>query len=395
MTNNPPKKPPFSMKQYMEKVAYAAQQRPEISHRIYATAAEKIRFESRSVSGPARHEMHRIAAHLDSLAAQATVAPMNFATGDIPQTPTSVTPHHADDIQELVSQMVAARHDENGHPVDDLVASARLAQMQQDAEKSDAPAVSTVPQSSLKALTGSTALCQYGGSVTNAASGNSNLSPVSGTTAYQETTVVRWDGDPGEMQTVTIDGWIQTSGGGGTYPAGTNAAGTFYSYRPFMHAFFGSSRGAPAEVYVDIGRGAQFSVATNFLVVNVGMDQPCPANPTEVAGSMVLGASMGFRQTNHQSPLLRTVYINNQAGGGGIVSYLIPLFASRLEAFITTTPANWTLSMRTLGSNTLATITGSQLASNAVALPGNAWSIAVANNGGAPDSASLVFSLLL
>ena len=156
-------------------------------------------------------------------------------------------------------------------------------------------------------------------------------------------TVILWQGEKPEAQTVTIDVGRYPGGSAGvTYP---NALAPFdpafptgqpYGYRPYAELQYAVDGYLSEVIRFDIGRGQRITLAAHYVSVIVGMEAPLRVinasgdNVPQVPGSMRLGGSLGFFAASSVSPPMNTVALNLLPSGTPSPPIIIPPRASFL-----------------------------------------------------------------
>ncbi len=393
----PPRR--FDVKREIERVAQLAQSGadPRIVSRAYASTAQRVREEA-SRDAKNGFALQALAAQLDQLSAEA-------------MTPI-VDPHYGEEIRTwadhpggdygpavptewdgLVHDIAASKVNEEGEPVSELEAAARLQRLQEEQEGADATFTQINPRSVKPGVTllGTTALIQYGG--TPGSGSFTGSGGVSGPrVASSEAPVIRWDGLERDTRTVTIAcGIIQ--GSGGTYPTATSG-GNKLAYRYYAHVLWGTAQGQALEAKIDIGRGTQFRLAAAFVYCNVAAD-PIPSSGY-VAGSALLTGTLGFFGVSSQAPVTRTAYVDG-LGAGLSQTIIIPAFAqSILPIQLDLTTGNVELQFRDAGGTVVGRADllspGKQVAP--IPLAQDYYDVVVTNNDTSAVTTRLVFQLV-
>lgn len=341
MSGMPPKPKFPSIELYMRKLADIVRETPALAPLAYTRAAAYVRAQIRPGNKNGL-ELQAIACKLDEMAAMAIVGEVEPVYGE------EISPWSDDPSGEIptefdgvIADFSAAKVLPDGNPASDLVQGAQFDRLQRDRREERVRPVQITPASAGNEgnLFSNTVLVKYGGSPGSGQFTGVNSGGIAGPVkAYQETEIVRWDGD-GNQESLPCRVAISRLDGGAnaTFPSGTDASGVnSLSYRPFFHAFWGSGdRGQANEVYGDVGRGVQFTVNASHIYVNVGMDTFTASvtllGPTVsyAAGAMYLNGNLGFFAGDSAAPVTRTVYID-QLLGSGTATIKVPLFAQAL-----------------------------------------------------------------
>lgn len=397
------KKPRFDADDFAKKLAeFVKTSSPAIAARAYARAAMKYRTESLDpVNARDRLKLQALALRCDQLATEAQIPLVDPFTLEENQIFADNINPYPTEYDGLVHDVAASKIAPDGSPNTELMAAARLQQLQDARERDIAIPVQITPASVRPGivLAGSEVLIQYGGnnpSISSSLAGQIGL--VSGTpAAVQEGSLLRWEGR-GEQEAIplTLFAFPAVRGQGATYPSATNAASTNYSYRPFMRITWGTSRGAPFEAVVDVGRGIQVTLAAAYIYANAGMDVP---RSTDVAGSMVVSGSLNYYSAARQAPAMRTIYIDDLANTSTSAQFNIPAFATGLlpiqvsEATTGACTIRWyDVAGRVLYRSQLLT-PGAQVAPIPVA--NDAYSFDLTNDGSASANFRCMFQLSL
>ena len=116
--------------------------------------------------------------------------------------------------------------------------------------------------------------------------------------------------------------------GGGTWPAGADAAGNPLYYRPVAQILLGTGGTMQDPFFIDINRGQRFTACVSYVAVtalmrstplseNTGLPvAPGLAvgnNKTYVSGSMAVYATLGIGYAISVAPLLYTQYIDSNS----------------------------------------------------------------------------------
>lgn len=116
-------------------------------------------------------------------------------------------------------------------------------------------------------------------------------------------TVILWQGNKFESQTMTVDiGILQP------LPQQTTTLGTVTAYAQIEYG----ADGAKELVYVDVGFGTRLTVAGNYLSVLVGVKDPYNVGTVSYP-PIVVSASMGFFAATSTAPVIYTEFVNQLA----------------------------------------------------------------------------------
>ena len=214
----------------------------------------------------------------------------------------------------------------------------------------------------------------------------------------QIVSIIQWNGRKDETQSLTIDfARGAANSQGTTWPTGLDSTGKTYSYLPFALVRAGSDGFTwPVQVQLDIGRGTRITLAASYCEVLVGMDSP-PIVPSGhyAAGSMLLGAQIGFYSATSLAPVTRTLV--GYLAPAGTQTFTIPERANFLlpvqesDALGVTT-----LEVQDAGGTTITALTfaaGGMIAP--LPLPDDAYQVKVTNAGGNAAYYRLPFQLAL
>ncbi len=287
------------------------------------------------------------------------------------------------DFTEMIRKKHQAMEEAGG---DDLAAHV----IYRDSVGKQLPPDSPAPPSATKGSLGSSALVStyasdqapqvYGGVSTNPAVGFAkNVSPAE---------VARWNADNDfETRPVTITFQNITA-----TPITSKAAIIPVGLRPFGLVQFGTSS-ASSPLYVDIGRGCQFTVAASAVSVAVGVD-PVASNSQTLINQMQLAGMISFNPVVRTTPIYRTVYIDDLEGS--TLQINVPPFANRVW-FFRAAPASVGASL-VFQDSTANTVYEVDLAAGAqmttpIPLTSDIAFISVAKTAGANNYARLVFEL--
>ncbi len=352
----------------MRKLSAIVRETPALAPLAYTRAASHVRSQIMRPENRGRGlELQAIACKLDQMAAEAIV-PETDAIGD-------------DEGEAVV-----------GEDIEDLFASSPPSEKEYVVPVQITPA-SASPEAT---LFGQQVLIQYGASGNSSGSYAASGGALSGAVVpVSEAQVCRWEGRITESMPVTVSVNPLTSLSGSDYPPKTGIINK--SYRNFFRVRWGSGRGQLCKAIGDVGQGVQFTVACSSLYVDIGQEAPYNVAGW-TAGSVWLNASMAFFSSSRVSKVFRTIYVDRLAQDES-VSVIIPEFATTLEAINTTTLSNFSIAIKTasLPGRTLVTVSNSatQVLSNAIVLPSEAYLVTVLNNGVATADLSLVFGLSL
>ena len=369
-----PPGPVTDLETYMRKLSAIVRETPALAPLAYTRAAGHVRSQIMRPENRGKGlELQAIACKLDQMAAESTEGMFQA--------------DETDAIGEASSENVV------GEDIEDLFASSPPSEKEYVVPVQITPA-SASPEAT---LFGQQVLIQYGASGNSTGSYASSGGALSGAVVpVSESQVCRWEGRITESMPVTVAVNPLTSLSGATYPP--PATGLLFSYRNFFRVRWGSGRGQLCQAIGDIGNGVQFTVACSSLYVDVGQDVPYPGVP---AGSIWLNASMSFFSSSRVSQVFRTMYVD-QLAAAATTKVTIPAFATTLEAINTATLGNFSIRIdSTPGSSgtgrNLATVSNSatQVRSNAIALPSEAYQVTITNNAGTPQDLNLVFGLSL
>ncbi len=399
-------KPPFSggLNAYMKKVAAIVREMPALAPLAYTKAAAYVRAQIPKPENRGRNlELEAIACKLDELAAEALIPEADPVDAELispwSDDPSGEVPTEFDGV---VADVAAAKVLPDGTPASDLAAAAQFDHFQAERRYDRVRPVQITPESAggSSNLFSNTVLVQYGGSPGS----GSYVNPggVSGpVVAKQEVEIVRWDGN-GNQEAMPCRVAISRLDGGAnaTFPMGpTGAVNTYYNYRPFFHAFWGSGeRGQLNEVYGDVGRGVQFTVNCSHLYVNVGMDS-FTAQTTifgtvnYVAGAMYLNGNLGFFAGVSEAPVTRTTYIDQIVNTNTAV-IKIPLFAQYLLPPQSTGAGAMTLDFEDNSGTVIYSLTfvvGSIV--SPIPIADDVYQVKVTNNTGGDAGFRLIFQL--
>lgn len=391
---------PFKVNDFIERLKSFVEAKPAFASRAYASAARRVRAEaSMLVNKKSKLELNLIANRLDTMSAESALPDTSPRGEEIPNAYNYGSPFPLEHDRQ-VERDVESESLPDGTPISDLNAAWYETQLERYDRVTDHELGSqTTPSSAIpgRTLFSQTAYVQFGGVPQSAATPGlfDTQGSVRGTT--QEGQVCRWDGHEEETQAVTVAIFPNANDQDVTYPRGTNTQGQKLAYRAFFHAFWGTSRGQPCEVFGDVGRGVQFVVACCYLNVNVGMEAP---PPTYVSGSMAISGTIGFNPSGTSSTIIRTRYVDNLATGGGTQNVTVPLFASQLLALQrsdVSASSSVTLNFKDAAGSVLYafTLTGSTQQQQPIPVSGEIFSIDVVNNGNANVFVALCFQLSL
>lgn len=216
---------------------------------------------------------------------------------------------------QLVADQQATALNPDGSPANDLQQNAYFAQLQKQERNKEAPHVNELPSSI-------TEMSVLGGQATL----------TSGQLAKE---AVYWSGGNDEARTVTITlGRVPSIPAPGFPTAGPVTPVSYYYYSPFAVIRWGT-RGYNHSAVVDVGRGNQITVSGSSVYVDLGMDPIITgAAITYVAGTMQLGATLGFNARQSIQPVTRTVAIGLLANNTLSNPVVIPDFAQTLTAYV-------------------------------------------------------------
>ena len=172
-----------------------------------------------------------------------------------------------------------------------------------------------------------------------------------------------------------------SNSGGGTYPTPIDpATGLPYCYRCVVNLSYGVAGYTTRQIQFDLGQ--QVSFAGNFANATVEMLVP----PTGyVAGSLMVGAALGFGATMGQSPVVCTRYFD-ALGAGLTAATAVPPRARAILPVQMSDDTNGQARMRLLDTNG-ALITGFLFGCGAMVGPmpmnsmGDAYMIQITNTG--------------
>lgn len=264
-----------ALQQLVDEVVGAAEGNPEAAPEIYEDAANEFRSFARQKANA------RIAAALASRANEFE-ARAHHARSQRPAT--------VDDFVEQEREHAQA-HAEVGH-LGDLEIKARRNEIHE--ARHGRKHVSITPESVTdKTPLGRTATVKF--NPTNADVLNNIVS---------SSTVMQWQGVKTEAQTVTLDLTVNA------FPAVDPT--TPISCRPYAIITVGID-GNKTSFKVDVGLGVRLTLVANYVDVLVAMDAPFPG---AAAGTMTIGASLGFFAAPSVAPVVLTSYID-QLGLGG------------------------------------------------------------------------------
>ncbi len=285
------------------------------------------------------------------------------------------------DFTELIRNKQRAHEEAGGDELAALI-------IHRDHVGKQLPPDSPAPPSATKGLLGSSALVSnaqgsvglpqvFGGVSTNPAVGSSNQVVLA--------EVARWNADNDfETRPVTITFQNITA-----TPISSKAAITPLGLRPFGLVQFGTSS-ASSPLYVDIGRGCQFTVGASAVSVAVGVD---PVAST-IINQMQLAGMISFNPVVRTTPIYRTVYLDDLEGA--TVTVNVPPFANRVW-FFRTAPASVAASLVFTDSTNNAVYEVDVAAGSNMTVPIPLTSevafIQVAKTAGASNYARLVFEL--
>lgn len=401
--------PPFDVKDWVSRTTAFAQANPSLAHRALTAGAVRIRKEAQG--HPQGAAMLMLAQQLDVLATAARVQEVVGHPSDYGEPVMGEVLVGDDPLlgerQELgyaVAQEEAAMSAPPDPGGDSFVEAQAQVHGAMELQRSQVQPVQVNPASAQFGVTmfGNSQIVQY----TNYVPAAGVFSPyiISNnprTLAQPEAPVIQWNGKDQETTVcnVALGRGVGTQGALVGTPSSTlflSGAGT---YRPYFHMFFGSGQGQPIEVYGDIGRGVQFTVACSRLYVNVGMDSP-PAGATSqpgFPGAMQLSGNLGFWASSRHSPVVRTVYVDNLAAGAS-VNYYIPSFATTLECIMgLTSVIDFDFSFINANGTFLGEVdtNGIQARGNGIVLDDEAAFVRVTNNSGFAASCRMIFGLSL
>lgn len=405
MSGKPPKV--TDLNAYMRKVAAIVREMPALAPLAYSRAAAHVRAQvAKPENRNQRLELQAIANKLDELAAEAIIPEADPVDVELispwADDPSGQIPTEFDGV---VADIAESKVLPNGDPASELAADAAFSRFQKARRYEVSKPVQITPESANNDsnLFSNTVLVQYGGT---AGSGSFvNAGGVAGpVVAKQEVEIVRWDGNGnGEAVPCRVSISRLVGGANATFPTGpTGAVNTYYNYRPFFHAFWGSGeRGQVNEVYGDVGRGIQFTVNACHIYVNVGMD-PFTAQTSLFGtvnyqpGAMYLNGHLGFFAGVSGAPVTRTTYID-QIAGSATSTIIVPLFAQYLL------PPQSTATSGTVQidfqDNSGTTIYSLNFATGGVISPipiaDDVYQVVLTNNTGADAGFRLVFQLSL
>lgn len=395
---------PFNLTAFLRGVGTWVRTNPDSEVRSYANASHRLRLEAQKPENKKQAlVLENAAYHLEILAAQHARGPVtplqNLESGYEQQIEKDQEKYHAVARQLPISELdhrafvIAASKvdDETGEYHNELTAAWRETEIDRKFTRED-PA-ENVPSSVVSGRTvmSQQILCQFGGS--NPIQGVGVGYSQGGQTAVQEGPIIRWDGEEEESQAVTL---ALTPASGGNYPAGNNGRGQNFSYRPFGHVFWGTLRGQPCEVLVDVGRGCQFSLAAAYLSANVGMEAPIVGS---IPGSMMITGTLGFNPAGTASVIIRTRYVDNLAQNG-VKNVIIPNFATQLlplQRSDVSATSSVTLTFKDPAGDALYSfsLSSSTQQQQPIPLTGDVYSVDVTNGGQQTASFHLCFSLAL
>lgn len=201
-----------------------------------------------------------------------------------------------DDMDELMERRIMADLLSSGLPAADLEANAIEQAMSEGSVTPSGDAnenmirvpTQAVPPAALRGVLGRSFVCKHG---------------------EGEKPVIFYRGENRDTQIVTIDLGRQETGGTATFPEATDGTDPYF-YGPYAAITYGTDGWATERVEVDIGRGTRIAIPASNVNVSVGMDAP-PSG--YVAGSMVLGGSLGLFGGTSTAPVTRTRYLNSLA----------------------------------------------------------------------------------
>jgi len=148
------------------------------------------------------------------------------------------------------------------------------------------------------------------------------------------------DGSPGQTPISNIGG-----AGGGTFPAGLDAAGNPYYYRASARILLGTPGTMQDAFFIDINRGQRFTACVSYVAVTAAMSSTPRSEETGdviipnpltgkafVSGSLVVYASLGVGFAPSLAPVLYTQYIdlNSTDAPAGTYTRFVPPRANRL-----------------------------------------------------------------
>lgn len=192
-------------------------------------------------------------------------------------------------------------------------------------------------------------------------------------TSGNEMDCAYWSGEDGSATVMTVHASVQP------IQAGWPNVVTGASYRPYVKVRWGT-RGVFHTVTADIGLGCTLVVAGSSIYVVVGMSPTSASNPA--AGTMQLGASVGFFSATPASPPTRTVFVDSLAQSS-TVNVLIPAFAQTLLApgpgVWSVATGTYTLSVKDVAGNVIMSVPSTT--TTPTPIPTDAYSIDVANGG--------------
>lgn len=284
------------------------------------------------------------------------------------------------DFTELIRSKQRALEEAGG---DDLAAHV----IHRDSVAQQLPASSPAPPSATKGLLGSTAIvtATLSDSQPQVYGGVSPMPTSASTKNVNIVQVARWDADNDfETRPVTISfqNLVNTI-------VNTNFGLTVNGLRPFGFVNFGTAS-ASTPLYVDIGRGCQFTVGASSVQVSVGLD-PCAASQSAI-NTMQLSGMISFNPVVRTNPIYRTVYFDNLQTGAEVT---VPPFANRVWIWVKDLTA--AIRMTFLDSSSAAiysfTLAAGAFMVTPVPLSSDAAFVEVDKTAGSDTQARLIFEL--
>lgn len=219
----------------------------------------------------------------------------------------------------------------------------------------------------------------------------------------QSATLVDWTSPDGHAHPCTVEIGRVAAGGGGSFPAITDASGNTLFYRPFAQVVYGTPSAMQDPFYIDINRGQRFTVDANYVAVTAQMATiPSPA----VSGSIAVFGNIGSGEAISTAPVLFTQYSdqigpipNNFSSGGGTVnqfSLIIPPKANILfPPLVVNGGTNVTLTFLDVNGTTVWTITYAVATPPLTPffIPVDAYTVVVSSPGSISLKARLVYQL--
>ncbi len=281
-----------------------------------------------------------------------------------------------DDFTEHVRRLAVARIGPNGELLDDFDQLSRVQALEYQDLRAAAPFIRSAPPTALDSILGNVGIVRavvIGGAVPRG----------------QVVELARWAGNDAETQAITV-----TFGLAGSVPdtAGSGA-------RPVGLVQFGT-RGALAQVEIDIGVGCQLVVTGSAVIVSAAMEGTAwvlnggalIVDGTEFAKS-ILGM-LSFRSTLRTTPVTRSLYMDPLSAAAQ--TFAVPPFAKSVW-FYRNNDASVSVTLEFLDAATnpryIVTLGTAVNMTNPIPLDGSIINVRVTRTAGADSFASLIFEL--